>query len=169
MTDNPTIATDLIQTVFFDKTNQQFVDLVNPYTKIGVYSHRTQDELAHDYKAEIVTMDRKEAYLLQDAKHITPVSETTADYFDEMLNVLPPCQWRRYGSFEHFFLSERISGSIVLYLVRAGQSYFQFQDRERMDTADIQKRIDEYLAALKSPESLETDDDLQPAIAPDRG
>jgi hypothetical protein len=146
MTDNPAIASDLIQTVFFDKTNQQFVDLINPHTKLGVYSHKTRNELAIEYKAEIVEMDRKEAYRLQDEKHITQVEETTFDYFDEMLNVLPPCQWRRDRDFEHFFLSERISGSIVLYLVRAGNRYFKFQDRERMASADIRKRIDDYLA-----------------------
>ncbi|MDT8992809.1 hypothetical protein RQP54_18190 [Curvibacter sp. APW13] len=146
MQDNPSIAADLIQTVFFDMTNRQFVDLVNPNTKLGVYSHKTLNELAIEYKAEIVEMDRKKAYRLQDEKHITAVEEATGEYFNEMLNVLPPCQWRRDRDFEHFFLSERISGSIVLYLVRAGERYFKFQDRERMESADIRKRIDNYLA-----------------------
>ncbi len=144
MTDNPTIATDLIQTVFFDKTNQQFLDLMNPHTKLGVYSHKTLNELSIQYKAEIVVMDRAEAYHLQDAKHITPVSETDAEYFNEMLNVLPPSQWRDLGSFEHFFLCERISGSIVLYLVRAGKRYFKFQDKAGMTSAEIRSRIDAF-------------------------
>lgn len=146
MTDNPAIATDLIQTVFFDMTNRQFVDLVNPFTKIGVYSHKTGHELALEYKAEIVQMDREQARRLQDDKHITPLSVTTEDYYHQMLEVLPPCQWHHTRDFGHFYLSERISGSIVLYLVHAGQHYVKFQDRAGLPSAVIRDRMDAFIA-----------------------
>ena len=65
----------------------------------------------------------------------------TQERFDELLNVLPPCQWMRQGGIEHFYVSERISGEVVQYCVRFGQAFWGLCDRAGLTTAEIAQRI----------------------------
>jgi len=138
-------STAWIQTVYFNQTKQEWLDLVDPATKRGVYTGRTKEELAGDCKGTVVEMDRQEAVRLLDSKHITPVSETTAEYLEQMRAILDPCQYYCSPDFEHFYMSERISGNIVLYLVRAGKLHLKFQDRAGLKSAEIRLRIEPYI------------------------
>ena len=141
-TPNTPSATPREREVFFDATNQRILDVVEPETGAGMYSEKTAEQIAADYpKAQIVVLGWDTAHQLERGKHVTPVTAISAEYFDEMLNVLPPEDWRHTGGFEHFFVCERIYGNIVLYCVRAGTSYWKFQDEARMSTAAIVERI----------------------------
>lgn len=146
MATTPSIAsTASIKTVYFNQTRLEWLDLVDPATKRGVYTGRTQEELASDCKGTVVEMDRQEAVRLLDARHITPVSETTADYLVQMRAILDPCQYFCSPDFEHFYMSERISGNIVMYLVRAGTMHMKFQDRAGLSSTEIRARIEPYI------------------------
>lgn len=142
----PIQLSDLKQ-VFFDQDSQTVLDLVNPFNSLSVYSRETQNEIAVSNKCTVVIMDLAQAYKLQEQKHIKPVSITTSAFFNEMLEVMPPSNWHRKSDFEHFHLSERISGNIVRYLVRAGDKYYYFQNDAGMTTTEIRAHIDQAILA----------------------
>jgi len=54
-----------------------------------------------------------------------------------LLEVLPPCKWRRMSDGESFHISERLSGSIVTWAVRIGSDYFELQDDEHKPHAEL--------------------------------
>jgi hypothetical protein len=53
--------------------------------------------------------------------------------YEEMLNVLPPENWRRGVGYGCFRLSERLSGAIASFFVRIGDSYYQINEDEDAD------------------------------------
>lgn len=65
---------------------------------------------AQNKKYEIVTFEEylqkeKEYYINQ------PLTETTKEHFEEMLNVLPPLKWCTKHNVEMFCMSERLTGT----------------------------------------------------------
>ena len=126
---------------FFDQTRQEFVDDVDPESGKGVYSGKSKEDLASQYKTTIVVMDWKDAIDAADRKHITPVTRISADQYDYFLNCLPPVDWIRNGPAEHFYLCERVSDNIVQYCVHMQGRFYKFQDRAGMKTIDIVARV----------------------------
>ena len=115
--------------VFYSEKDGNAVDVVHPETGKGAYSGQTLEQLTAQY-GELVQIDSKEAGRRSDQKHITAPEVTDADYFDQMLNVLPPMNWHRSGCDETFQLCERYSGRVTLTLVKLGHRYFKFYDIE---------------------------------------
>lgn len=60
-----------------------------------------------------------------------PVERISEERYNEMLNVLPPCNWVRGGSVESFHISEAITGSVVNVFVRIGSDHFSLYSRAR--------------------------------------
>lgn len=52
-----------------------------------------------------------------------PVEETRED-FEYALGVLPPCKWSRNETWEAFYVSEPLCGSIYTWHVRIGERFF---------------------------------------------
>ena len=48
----------------------------------------------------------------------------TAERFDEMLNILPPCQWDRVRGVEMFHMSERLYGNVVTWFFNYYGDYY---------------------------------------------
>ena len=130
-----------IHMVQFDTTAHDLVDVVLPGTDIGVSSGRSVQQTAEHTGHTIVLMELREAARLRDQKYHQPPTPMTQERFDELLNVLPPCQWVRQGGIEHFYVSERISGDVVQYCVRSGQAFWGLCDRAGLTTAEIAQRI----------------------------
>lgn len=60
------------------------------------------------------------------------------DRFWYLLEVLPPCKWRRMaGGCESFHVSERLSGNVVTWCVRIGENFFELQDLDTRDHAYV--------------------------------
>jgi hypothetical protein len=145
---SPTAAIPVEQ-VFFDTIKEEILAFIDPLTNLSAQMGSTKEQLAASWpKCNVVVLAVDDAYKRQEARHITPVTETTEEYFDEMLNVLPPCQWYRSAAFSHFYVSERIIGNIVLYLVKKGSQHFTFQDQAGLSTAEVCTRIDTAQLAL---------------------
>lgn len=67
--------------------------------------------------------------------------EITEARFMEMLEVLPPHDWRNTGDAESFKLIERTAGSITGIYARVGRRYFHLSDSITTPHADIIARI----------------------------
>lgn len=146
MTQTQTLDVTKLNTCFFDTQAKTILDMVIPSTQKGAYSGETLEEISLRHATTVVVMDWEEAFKAYSEKFITPVEEIDAQAYDYFLNVLPPCQWQR-GSFEHFYLSERITGDIVQYCVHHQKRFYKFQDHAGMTTAQIAARIDQAQAA----------------------
>ena len=98
-------------------------------TLIGAYSHKTAEQMANDYGAQILIMDRAEFSAMQDQSYITepePIDEKT---YDSALNCLPPMQWGKWSGVESFRLSEFYSGKITTIFARTGDGRcWRFRD-----------------------------------------
>lgn len=72
-----------------------FVDGINPDTGLSVYGGRTAEQVATAYPGA-VPMAYEEWRTQAIAAQKTPITwkEVSADRYDDMLNVLPPLDWR---------------------------------------------------------------------------
>lgn len=128
---------------FYNTSSHLIVDLVDPVTGRGVCGGCDEAELASLHApAAIARMGLAEAKVAARKARITSAEPITAEYFDDMLNVLPPVDWVRRGGIEHFFLSERVYDDIVQYCVRIGDRHWKFQDRAHLTTQEIAQRLD---------------------------
>lgn len=74
--------------------SRSIIDAIHPVTHLGLWSGETLDQVRVRYpRAEIV--DFNEWLVKKGAEQDTPVEwiATTAERYDEMLNVLPPVEW----------------------------------------------------------------------------
>lgn len=102
-----------------------------------------------------------------------PPWQIDKDRFHELLNVLPPGRHSCYHTQESFFLIERLSGNIVMWVVRVGAErgpgplralggrdplYFAFHAPADLSLADLQRTIQTALEQHDKgslPQSLE--------------
>lgn len=112
------------------------IDIVDPSTNLGLFSGKTLEQISAKYPdARVVTFEECER-LREEAVIKTPW-HITEDRFQYLKAVLPPCKWTNHGSEESFFLSERLTGSVVTWAVRLGNSFFELQDRSTLSHADV--------------------------------
>lgn len=89
-------------------------------------------------------MDWNEACLQVEGAYVTQGAKPiTREHFEEMLAIMPPVRhrWSWQPDFECFELSERLSGRVVRYYVRIGQSCWTFDDVMLLDTDQIASRV----------------------------
>jgi len=63
-----------------------------------------------------------------------PISE---EYYEEMLNILPPENWTRNGTTECFRLSERLDGPIATFFVRIGDRHYRINEDAEVRPDDL--------------------------------
>ena len=98
----------------------------------GLYGGQTFEEMVGEYP-DLVVVDILEASRMMDDRWREPLSETTEQTYNDMLEVLPPENWQRFGRlhgkhFEYFQMCEYDCGQITRYYVQHGQRYFTFAD-----------------------------------------
>ena len=49
---------------------------------------------------------------------------STEKFFNDLLNILPPCQWSTVGGVEMFHISERLYGNVVLWLFNYQNTFY---------------------------------------------
>ena len=112
------------------------IDAINPDTGLGLYGKHTLAETRVEYPgAEIGDFDT--VVNQQDAYWRKPPVEITRERFWEMLEVLPPEDWRSNGDHETFKLMEYTSGNITAIFCRIGERYWEMQDSVFLSSAQI--------------------------------
>jgi hypothetical protein len=104
----------------------------------GRYSGASFEETAKTYP-DLEIIAAEEAVHRDRNRRITTPRAVEAGYFDEMLNVLPPCKWYRGADSEAFHMSERITYDITTWCVRLGDKHYIFDDT---DTLTAQQAIE---------------------------
>ncbi len=84
----------------------------------------------------------------EDSEHGGPWTETTAEEFREMLNVLPPEAWNTTAGVEMFRLSEYQTSNLTRHFARAGGRYFTAIRRTSRPRSAL---VEEVRAALATP------------------
>lgn len=93
-----------------------------------------------------VTSESDNTYLGNRAQYCNGVSEIDLDQYEEMLNVLPPFDWRGIGSGnESFKMCERISGNLTQIFCRIGGRYFTLVESIHKPHHDIVAHCLEYI------------------------
>lgn len=67
----------------------------------------------------------------------TAPKPVTKEKFHEMLEVLPPCRWNRGSFVEFFHVSERLSGNLVAWFGRVGDTYWEMWDDAALDAEEV--------------------------------
>lgn len=85
-----------------------------------------RDTLAIEYPGKVWEIIECDAWLgAHEASYLErPIEEISAERFDDMLNCLPPCDWRHVDGLERFYVSELVTGRIANQYGRAGTRYF---------------------------------------------
>lgn len=118
-------------------------------TKIGVYSSKTQEELAEQYGTiGVETIEGLERLALD--YHRRPVEEIDIEVFDDALDVLPPEDWQHDAIGESFKMAEHLSGQITHIYARIGKRYFAFTDTAALPHAEIMARVINFMEATKN-------------------
>lgn len=73
--------------------------------------------------------------------HVTEPKRIDAERFEDMLGVMLPSRWSRSIGIESFHVCERLTGNLVSWFVRAGKSYWEFNDEATITLADIAAKI----------------------------
>ena len=75
-----------------------------------------------------------------------PVSEITAERFNDMLEVLPPLGWvfSESGREQSFKLMEMYCGNVTDIFAKSGDRYFQLRDHVTLPHGDIMKQVRGY-------------------------
>jgi hypothetical protein len=134
--------------VFYSPAQACVIDTAKGSPPRAHHSGQTLEEMRERYPdAQYIDIDQA-ADMIDDA-HRRPVSETTAEHFEEMLNVLPPRQWVRGNAAESFKISERTSGSITAIYARIGERYFEMQDNMSTPHDEIMRRCYAYMEATR--------------------
>lgn len=129
-----------MDTVFYSNAAHRTIDLVGADGK-GLYGKETLDQVKIRYPdAEMISID--EAITRTDAAFRHPPTRVTRERYLQMLEVLPPVDWRGIGSTaESFKLSERTCGNITAIFCRIGESYWELQDDITLPHAEIVARV----------------------------
>lgn len=99
---------------------------------LGVYGKKTLEQVRQERGADVqVLTDDECAKAIRESAMTDPV-EITAERFDELLNVLPPCRWVRGCDSETFFVSEAEVADIHLWCARVGQKHYTLSQSRTM-------------------------------------
>ncbi|MDR2882087.1 MAG: DUF1419 domain-containing protein [Azoarcus sp.] len=106
----------------------------------GLYSRKTSDELVAEYPGMLIgTVEEFKAF--QNEALRTDPEEITEERYWEMLEVLPPLNWRGTAGYESFMLSEFWCGDITTIYANRGSRYFTFKDVSTLSHKEIMARL----------------------------
>lgn len=132
--------------VFVLKTDMTPLDFVDPETGLSEINKSSLADYEQRYGAgNVIIMDSETLRQARRAASITKPVEITADQFEEMLNILPPKNWRQGGGWESFMMVEHqtddITGIYVHVRQGAGSRYFAFYDSCKIHVPEIQEKV----------------------------
>ena len=129
--------------VIFLPSAKRVQDVYTPAER-GLYSGKTLDEYREKHP-DAVVMAWDEAHAIERAEFIKPVSEITAEQFDDALNVLPPCKWTMEGAYQSFHVSELVFADIANWFAKYGARYFRFDDKRSLTHREVMQRVREFI------------------------
>ena len=101
-------------------------------------------------EAEFVCLTSEELQPLwkaaNEAKYVKPWKEITEEQWDEMLNVLPPKNWRTVGGVNIFQMSEYMTDNITQHFARVGGKFFSCYSRDTVPYAELAEQVKKLLA-----------------------
>lgn len=105
---------------------------------------KTPEDYSADrgFPVRVVTEDEMRAMVDEHAGSlITAPSPISAERWDDMLNVLPPCRWHRCDGVELFHVSERITHDLVNWFGKIGDQHFSMVDRATADSRALAEAV----------------------------
>ena len=86
---------------------------------------------AENHGAILQAIEAKQVEEAQNKEYVKPWQEITEENFDFLLNVLPPMNWKRYGTWEAFRLCEAMTSELYITVFRIGNKFFKaIRDRK---------------------------------------
>lgn len=96
--------------------------------------HKTLLDTLTDFSVpvEVVTLSQYQAMIKQyNRRYHSKPEPITSERFDEMLNMLPPMNWRKAGDYEVFCFMEAYSDTVHEWFARSGGKAYSFKhDRD---------------------------------------
>lgn len=93
-----------------------------------------------------ITLELEEAVKqVKDAenkKYIKPWQQIDEENFDFLLNVLPPMNWQRFGSWEAFRLCEAMTSNLYITVFRIGNKFYKAIRDRKISYEDMKREIE---------------------------
>ncbi|QIU88517.1 hypothetical protein [Yokenella regensburgei] len=99
----------------------------------------------HGARWELVTLEEAQERFAR--ANYQPVSEITAARFTDMMEVLPPLDWRGTADSQSFKLSEMYRGNIADIFAQSGSRYFHLRDHASLTHDEIMEKVRAYIDA----------------------
>ncbi|MDE1315478.1 hypothetical protein MEG05_15575 [Vibrio aestuarianus] len=65
----------------------------------------------------------------------------TEERFNDMLNILPPCQWSTVGGVEMFHISERLFGNVVSWFFKYQNAFYTCDQLANASKTDLSEMV----------------------------
>lgn len=122
---------------------------------VGLYSGKTLSQFRDDHPSMIIAKIKDVAEFAEE-KSKEPVEEISQQRYMDMLEMLPPLNWKFYPEEDSFKFSERVSGNIVMIFARITidssdieksrvTRYFELRDNIHMEHHEIIKRCRDFM------------------------
>lgn len=72
---------------------------------------------------------------------VTEPEPCTAEHWQNMLEILPPCRWQTVRGVNMFHVSERLVGNIVSWFARIGESHYTFNDHADCEMESLAAKV----------------------------
>ncbi len=142
-----TIAQDMEWRIF-EKPGLYVVDLdfkgwinTEVITIDGVQYSQYGDKKISNYDFNICQIVNAEqlSKLLDDHNNslITTPVHISEEFYNDMLEVLPPCRWHNSNGKTFFHVSERLTGNLVAWYCKSGNDHFSFTHNANISTAKL--------------------------------
>lgn len=123
-------------------TRTIYAKVINGITEYGRETIEQVKERNPDHSFEVVSEEELNKRLDDYEKSlITDPLEITRERYWEMLEVLPPCKWRKRGCWEMFHISERLTGNLVSWFATDGDKYYEFTDQDCASDLHLIKKV----------------------------
>lgn len=77
---------------------------------------------------EVSDEEMTEMYAVYEQSLVTEPAEVSEERYWEMLEVLPPCRWSKYGGCSSFHISERYTGDLVSWFAQCQGKWYEWMD-----------------------------------------
>lgn len=124
---------------FYEPGSEYVIDTIGENGLSSVYQESPEEIRRRYPRAEIWNFDEawKEVERIQYETYISAPKEITEERWYDMLDILPPMQWRKGCDTETFLLRETLTLDLHLIFCRIGARYFEMTDRRSLSHEQI--------------------------------
>lgn len=133
------------QMVFWRRDSKWIYEYAQLRDGVYYYGNQTLADLRTTVDPAMELVSEDEYIQTRINQVITPITEITAEIYNDHLEMLPPVCWTTAAGVESFKMSERIFDNITSIYAKRGNRYFSFDDSIYLTPHMIADRVKDFI------------------------